>query len=168
VESRAQPDNVEFYSGKKLGAVGSDLAAIAWFFDRPYAAPAATLTPPERAWVLNVASMGLRSQGRLKEALRAMRAGLQMEEKAPDWRNAAVSASNLSQAELLVGQVAAAAATAEQSVALADRAANSFQMLANRATQAAALHAAGEWEKAASLLADAERRHRAAPSGSRR
>ena len=31
----------------KLGAVGSDLAAISWFFDRPYETPAAALTPPD-------------------------------------------------------------------------------------------------------------------------
>ena len=29
----------------KLGAVGSDLAAISWFFDRPYETPVAALTP---------------------------------------------------------------------------------------------------------------------------
>ena len=33
-----------------------------------------------------------------------------------------------------------------------------FQMMVNRTTQADALHAAGEWEKAADLFADAERR----------
>ena len=43
---------IEFYSIKKLGAVGSDLAAISWFFDRPYETPAAALTPSDRAWVL--------------------------------------------------------------------------------------------------------------------
>src|SRR5271157_1974424 len=44
---RRQPDGrIEFYSGNKLGTVGSDLAAIAWFFDRPYETLAAQLTPP--------------------------------------------------------------------------------------------------------------------------
>ena len=62
----------------KLGAVGSDLAAISWFFDRPYETPVATLTPPDRSWVLSEASFGLRAQGRLQEALPAMRAGLRM------------------------------------------------------------------------------------------
>ena len=72
---RRQPDGeLEFYSSSKLGAVGSDLAAISWFFDRPYETPAAALTPSDRAWVLNVASFGLRAQGRLQEALPAMRA----------------------------------------------------------------------------------------------
>jgi hypothetical protein len=52
----------DFYSSLKLGAVGSDLAAIAWFFDSPYETPIAALTPP-----------GPRMNPRLRE-LRAARA----------------------------------------------------------------------------------------------
>jgi tetratricopeptide (TPR) repeat protein len=60
--------------------------------------------------------------------------------------------------ELLVGEVAAAAATAEKAVALAYRAGDAFRMMLYQTTQADALHAAGEWEKAEDLFADAERR----------
>jgi tetratricopeptide (TPR) repeat protein len=158
---RRFPDGVvEFYSANQLGAVGSDLAAIAWFFDRPYETPAAALTPPYRAWVLADASTRLRAQGRLREALPAMRTGLRMFEVIRHWRNAAPAASNLSQTELLSGQVAPAVATAKKAVALADRASGAFQMMLNRATRADALHAAGEWDKAAALFEDAERRQR--------
>ncbi len=149
---------LEAYSVHKLGAVGSTLAAISWFFDRPYETPAAALTPSDRAWVLSEAGFALRAQGRLQEALPAMRAGLRMEEAAQDWQNAAISTSNLSQTELLVGEVAAAIATAEKAVARADRKGDAFQMMVNRTTQAGALHAGGEWEKAAGLFTDAERR----------
>ena len=38
-----------------------------------------------------------------------------------------------------------------------------YQMIVNRATQAAVLHAAGEWEKAEDLFADAEQRQRKLP-----
>ena len=100
---RRRPDGrIEFYAAKKLGAAGSDLAAISWFFDRPYETPAAALTPPDRALVLGEASVGLRAQGRLQEALPAMRAALHMAEEAQDWTNAAIVASNLSETELLV------------------------------------------------------------------
>ncbi len=152
--------SIEFYSEKKLGAVGSDLSAISWFFDKPYETPSATLTLSDRAWFLNEAGYGLRAQGRLQEALPAMRAGLHMDEVAQEWTNAAAKASNLSETELLFGNVAAAVATAEQSVAFADRAGAAAQMMINRTTQAAALHAAGEWEKAKDLFGDAERRQR--------
>src|SRR5271166_3517484 len=36
---------LEFYAVNKLGAVGSSLAAISWFFARPYDTPASALTP---------------------------------------------------------------------------------------------------------------------------
>jgi hypothetical protein len=149
---------VEFYSWKRLGASASDLAAISWFFNRPYETPVAMLAPPDRAWLLNVAGDGLRAQGRLREALPAMRAGLQMaEEEALGWTNAAIGASNLSQAELLAGEITAAVTTAEKAVTHADQGGKKFDMPLSRTTWADALHAAGEREKAEGLFAHAER-----------
>jgi hypothetical protein len=152
--------DIEFYAGKKLGAVGSDLAAMSWFFDPPYETPVASLTPPGRAWVLNVASLSLRAQGRLLEALASTRAGLQMEEAGKDWRNASSSASNLSETELLVGDITSAAAAARKSVTLADRSGHAFNKILCRTTHGGALHAAGEWENAANQFVDAERREK--------
>ena len=54
---------LEFYASKKLGAVGSNLAAISWFFSRPYETPVGALTPSDGAWVMNEASFYLRAQG---------------------------------------------------------------------------------------------------------
>ena len=156
---RRQPNGrIEFYSRVKLGAVGSDLAAISWFFDRPYEVPVATLTPPVRSWVLNFASFGLRAQGRLQEALPAMREGLRRPEEALNWKHAATAASNLSQTELLVGEIGAATAAAEKAVAFADRAGSASEARGTLTALADSLHAAGEWEKAETLFSDAERR----------
>jgi tetratricopeptide (TPR) repeat protein len=151
---------LQFYAVNKLGAVGSSLAAISLFFDRLYETPSAALTTRDRAWVFSEASFALRSQGRLQEALPAMRAGLQMQEEAQNWNDCANSASNLSDTELIAGQILGAVVAAEKAVAFADRAGDTFWMLANRATYAAALHAIGEREKAEDLFADAERRQR--------
>ena len=148
----------EFYSIYILGAAGSDLAAIRWFYQWAYETPAAALTLADRSWGLGVASYELRAQGRLKEALRTIRAGLRMDEEAQDWKNAATEASNLSETELLVGNVAAAVAMAEKAVALADRGSDLFHMTGRQTVYAAALHSAGEWEKAEGVFADAERR----------
>ncbi len=148
----------EFYATDKLGAFGSVLAVISWFFDKPYETPADALTEPARAFLLSQASAGLRGQARLREALLAIRLCLLMDEAAQRWTNAAIASAVLSDIELLIENVDAAVATAEKAVALADRADDRFQMVAARATHAGALLAAGEWEKAASLLADAERR----------
>ena len=152
--------DIEFYATSTLGAFGSNLAAISWFFDRPYETPAAALTPPDRAWVLGQASVGLRAQGRLQEALPAMREAVRMGEEAQQWTNAGNRTSNLSQTELAFGDIPAAVATAEKSVALADSGSDTFWMMANRALHAVALHSSGEQEEAAGLFADAERRQR--------
>jgi TIR domain len=158
---RRLPDgDIEFYSWKKLGAFGSDLAAISWFFDKPYETPVATLTEAVRPWVLGEAARSLRAQGRFAEVLPAERAGLRMHELADDWKNAAIGAVNLSEAELVVGDVAAAVASAALSVEYADRSGDEFVMLYNRTTHADALHAAGRRDEAEALFADAERRQR--------
>jgi hypothetical protein len=153
---RRRPDgDIEFYARRKLGAVGSDLAALSWFFDKPYATPAAALTPADGSWVLSLAALRLHAQGRFAEALPADRAGLVMDEDSQDWRNAAISAANLSETELLVGEVIAAVATVEKSVAHADRSGVEFEMMSKRATYAAALQAAGRRDEAARVFADA-------------
>jgi hypothetical protein len=157
---RRSDGDLEFYASKTLSAQGSNLAAISWVFDKPYEALPATLVGQDRAWVLGQVGYALRAQGSLQEALPAMRAALHLEEKEQDWRNAASAASNLSQTELLVGEIGAAEITGGTSVAFADRSGEAFRMMSNRVTHADALHAAGEWEKAADIFADAERRQR--------
>jgi hypothetical protein len=110
--------------------------------------------------VLSVAAFGLRAQGRFAEALPAMRSALQMLREARDWVNAAAQASNLSECELSVGEVAIAAVTAEQSIAHADQSRNEYQMMSKRATHADALHAAGRYKAAEHLFLEAERRQK--------
>ena len=151
---------LQYYAVNALGAVGSSLAAISWFFERPYERPVPTLAPPNRVFVLGEASFALRAQGRLNEALPAMRLALEMEEGLKAWSVASVTASNLAETELVLGNVAAAAVVARRSVALADRGGETSRRIANRATLADALYAAGQREEAASLFADAERRQR--------
>jgi hypothetical protein len=157
---RRADGRIEFYSFYNLGAHGSNLGAVSWFFDKPYETPTATLTPADQAWTLNEAALALRAQGRFIEAPPAMRAVLRMKREAKGWRNAAISASNLSQAELLIGDVVAALATAEQSVVYADQSGDEFQMMVNRTTRADALHAAGQREEAERLFVDAENRQK--------
>jgi hypothetical protein len=158
ISRRGSDGSLIFHSIYKLGALGSDLAAISWFFDPPFAEPIAGLTAEERAWVLAVASYALRAQGRLREALLAFRAGLAMHESGEDWENTARVTANMGEAELLVGEVAAARATVERAVTLADRSGDEFLMSATRADCAATLAAAGERAAAEGLFADAEAR----------
>jgi tetratricopeptide (TPR) repeat protein len=147
---------LDFYSLQKLGAFGSDLAAISSFFDKPYETPVAALTEIHRAWVLGTVAFILRAQGRFIEALPAQRAALRSAEDAKDWKNAAIRASNLSEAELLVGEVAAALTTAAKSVEYANRCGTAFIKLGTRTYHAIALHAAGNRSTAQLLFAEAE------------
>jgi tetratricopeptide (TPR) repeat protein len=147
----------EFYSTHKLGAVGSDLAAIAWFLDE---APSGVLPPAICAVLVTNKGFCLRAQGRFAEALPAMRSGFRMFEQADDWDNAASSACSLSETELLAGDVAAALLWAERSIVNADRSGNDYYMIRSRTTCAAALHAGGLRDQAELLFAEAEKRQR--------
>lgn len=149
--------SIEFYARTKLGSYGSDLAAISWFFDKPYQTPIACLSASDRIWVLSEGASTLRAQGRLLQALSAQRSSLNMCEVAEHWVNASNAASNLSQIELLIGEVTAAVATANKSVVHADRSGDEFIQEMAYATHAYALHAAGQGEKAERMFAHAER-----------
>jgi tetratricopeptide (TPR) repeat protein len=161
---RRRPDGaIEFYASRALGALGSNLAAISWFFDKPYASPSVALTLAAQSWVLSDAAFYLRAEGRFAEALPAMHAALRLDEDAGDWCNGSIAAANLSEAELLVGEIVAAATMAEHAVALADSGGDEFQTMSRRATYADALHAAGRGEAAAwaaRVFAEAEQRQK--------
>jgi len=157
---RLPSGRIQFYASRKLGALGSDLSAISWFFKEPYVKPVATLRPAARAFVLGEAAFRLRAQGRFAEALPAMQAALRMVVDAKDWCNASAHASNLSEAQLLVGRVTASVTEAENSAAYADRCGDEFEIIATCTRRADALHAAGRRADAEGFFADAEARQR--------
>jgi tetratricopeptide (TPR) repeat protein len=145
---RGAGGEIEFYTRKMLGAFGNDLAAISWFFEKPYETPTVALSTADQSWVISEAAVGLSAQGRFAEALPALHTALRMDEEMKDWKNAANSASNLSQSELLVGDVFAALAAAEKAISYADQGGRKFDMLAFRTNHAYALHAGGRREQA--------------------
>ncbi|MFP3941016.1 MAG: hypothetical protein ACLF0P_11965 [Thermoanaerobaculia bacterium] len=85
-----------------------------------------------------------------------LRAGLDAWIAEEDWENAAISAGNLSELTLTLGDVAGALEAAEESVELADRSGDAFQRMARRTTLADALHHAGRWGEAETLFREAE------------
>ncbi len=151
---------IEYYSLHQLGASGSDLAAISWFFESPYETLIDTLAEEDQAWVLDDTAFILCMQGRLAESLLVRRAGLRMREEQRNWVNAAVGASNMSEVELVVGEVAGAVATAKKSVDYAGRSGDKEHIIESQTTLADALCAAGQREEAERLFANAEDRHK--------
>ena len=85
-----------------------------------------------------------------------MRAGLEADEAAGDWKNGAVCASNLSEILLSAGEVAAAVEEGRHAVAHADRSGDAFQRLVAWTIQGDAVHQAGDVEGAAELFREAE------------
>ena len=145
-----------FYSTRKLGAFGSDLGAVACFFETPWSRVLPALTDVAQAWLLSQAAFRLRALGRLSEALKPMRAGLEMGVDRKDWKTAAARASNLSDLELTLGEVAGAVGDAEQSVTYADRSDDAFLKMGFRTTHAGALHQADRRDEAEARFREAE------------
>ncbi|MBT9311079.1 AAA family ATPase [Leptothoe kymatousa] len=144
------------FSRKKLGAMGTDLAALTVLFEVPFSHPNPNLTEQTQAYVLSSASFRLRALGRLAEATQPMQVGLEREVARNDWKNAAVTASNLSELYLTLGDVAAAVQVGEQAVELSDRSGDSFHRMANRTTLADALHQAARLQSAHGAFREAE------------
>jgi ATP/maltotriose-dependent transcriptional regulator MalT len=149
-------DDDGFYSIRKLGAIGADLAAVAAFFDEPWSKVSPNLKEADRAWLLNEAAYRLRALGRPAEATEPMRAGLEMAVRQQNWKNAAICASNLSELELTLGRLAGAVADAQASVQHADRSDNLFVRIGTRTTAADALHQSSNGLRAGELFAEAE------------
>jgi hypothetical protein len=146
----------EHYSKEKLGAFGSDLGAVACFFEQQWGRISPALSEKAQSFPLNEAAVCLRALGRLTEALEPMRAGLGTDVKRENWSNAANDASNLSQLELTLGEVALAAEDAAQAVTYAERIGDLPRRLTKRITYADALHQAGRQDEAAALFREAE------------
>ncbi|MEK7817962.1 MAG: hypothetical protein AAB281_06905, partial [Actinomycetota bacterium] len=153
---RVQRGN-EHYTLHKLGAFGSLVTALSWFFERLWEQPAAGLTEADKALVLSWAGFGLRALGRLGEAAQPMKASLEWAVNKGDWEPAAACASNLSELYLTAGDVRQAVRYGEESVTYADRSGDWEQQMINRNTHADALHQVGDLQEAAHLFADAER-----------
>jgi tetratricopeptide (TPR) repeat protein len=144
------------YSFRNLGAFGSELGAVACFFEQPWTRLSSSLPESDQAWLLNVAAYHLRALGQLTEALGPMRVSGEMDVKAERLNGAATSYSNLSELELTLGELIGAVADAQHSVVYAERSGDSFLREATRTTLADALHQAGRRAEAETRFREAE------------
>ena len=147
----------EAFSSKKLGALGSDLGAIASFFDSPWRRLSPNLSEPAQAWLLSEAAFRLRALGRLNEAREPMEVSVEMAIAAADWKQAAIRASNLSELELTLGLLSSSVSSGRRAIEFAGRSEDAFQRMSKRTTAADALHQHGELSEAHDLFEEAER-----------
>lgn len=68
-----------YYAGKKLGAHGAELSALASLFDAPWRDPVRDLPKLVQAFLLNQTAYSLRALGRLAEAVAPMKKGVERE-----------------------------------------------------------------------------------------
>jgi hypothetical protein len=146
-----------FYSWKLLGAIGTDLGAMAAFFDEPWSHVSPDLGDADQAWMLHEAAFRLRALGRLTEALQPMRSGLRFDLEVQDWENAARCSSNISDLEVTLGLLPEAVADGLRSIRYSDQSGNAFLRSAFRTTTADALHQFGKRTDAGTLFAESER-----------
>ncbi len=147
----------EFYCTHKLGGLGAVLAALSGFFTRPWSDVIAGFSDRDRGYLFNEAGCDLQALGRLTEAGQPLKACFLILKGARDWENATRAAGNLVDLHLASGDLGQAAASAKESVALADRSKDDFLRLVNRAYLAAVLHRQGDLSAARAAFEEAER-----------
>ena len=142
----------ELYSVNKLGAFGSELSAVANFFEQPWSCVSPVFAEFVQGVLLNTAASCLRALGRLAEALFPMRASVEINAGRSDGYFASLAACNLSELELMLGDIAGAQHTAEQAVVYANRSSDVFMQIGISSTLADILHHAGLKEEARALF----------------
>jgi tetratricopeptide (TPR) repeat protein/CO dehydrogenase nickel-insertion accessory protein CooC1 len=146
----------EYFSVNKLGAFGATLATLSGFFDLPWQKPIERLAEDSKSFVLGLAGFLLRALGRLTEATDPMRSSLEAHIAQELWKAAAVTAGNLSELYLTIGNVTQALGYARQSVELADRSDDALQQTSGRAALADVLHQVGSFGEAETVFRQAE------------
>lgn len=147
----------EKYVIHKLGAIGADLAAVAAFFEEPWSRVSPNLHEDAQAWLLHQAAFRLRALGRLTESLEPIRASLVMRIQQKNWKEAANSANNLCELDVMLGRLTDAVADARQAIIYADQSGDAFRRMFIREAAADALHQAGQRADAGTFFAEAER-----------
>jgi tetratricopeptide (TPR) repeat protein len=146
----------EAYSTKKLGALGSDLGAIACFFAVPWSRPLPLLAQADQGYVLDEAGYTLRALSRLIEARNPMRAAIEIYVKLQNWKDACIAVGSLSEFDLTLGDIGGAIRNGARCVEYADHSGDAYRRMTQRTTYADALHQAGRRAEAEGLFRKAE------------
>lgn len=151
---RGEGDN---FCCMKLGAFGSDLSALGYFFEKTWEVPAFNLSEAYRAILLNWAGFRLQSLGMLREAAGPLQVSMEIYEKQGSRVGVAANACNLCQLWLSIGDVSAAVQYSMLAVQYATQSEFWSEEVQCKTVLADALHQSGEWEVARQLFEDAEK-----------
>lgn len=145
-----------FFSSRRLGAFGANLAALSGFFDSPWQQLSSTLPKGIRAYILNEVGGALRALGRLEEAVQPVEASLEIDILDKLWGSAAQDANNLSELYLTIGNLSQALVYAQKSVEMADRSREDFHRMDKRTALAEVLYRQGRLSESEDLMREAE------------
>ncbi|EIJ35224.1 toll/interleukin-1 receptor domain-containing protein [Thiothrix nivea] len=143
-----------YYLAKK-GACGDDLSNLIHFFQKPWEIPAEELDIWSQASVLRTAGHRLRALGRIREAIKPFTAALKRYEQLNDPKQIAITASNLIEPYLTLGNVKTALRNAEKGVNHPDP--KFVRRLENVSIFARTLHQAGRTKEAREHFIEAEK-----------
>lgn len=157
----------EYYAPNKLGVWGTELGALTCYFEKPWSQISQACSDTNQAELLHEAGYTLRALGRLQEAVGPFRLAVDKivelaesdSENGREWAEAARATGNLSELEVMLGQLPAAIDDARKAVVYADRGTNpfgKFMQWVSRAIEADAIHESGFVTEADRLFRNAE------------
>ena len=149
-------DRSKYFCTGKLGAFGAELAALSFFFERPWDEPVTGIVEEHAAFLMSRAAYALRAGGNFRDATTPTRIALQSYLKRHDWDQAATSVGQLSELSLTLGDVAAAMRHAVSGVELADRSGRTGARVSKRTMLANVLHFMGRDTASEPAFQDAE------------
>jgi class 3 adenylate cyclase/tetratricopeptide (TPR) repeat protein len=155
------------YNQRVLGAFSHDLAVLSNFFRHPWSQVIDGLVGSSDRFVLTMAAHDLSALGRLRESTQAAEVSLNLATSRGQWIDAALSANNLCETYLLVGDLSRALAIARQGMDFADRSGSASEQFVMRATLANVLHQTGSFAEAEQAFIEAEKIQRNIPPSSR-
>ncbi|HQZ66069.1 MAG TPA: hypothetical protein PLY87_13365, partial [Planctomycetaceae bacterium] len=109
------------YSLRQFGVFGTDLVALACFFEQPWSQLSSEMSPGAQSFVFNEVGTRLRALGRIAEAIQPLTSSLRIDLTHNEWRSAAISCCNLSDTYLALGNIIDATSLAKRAVEYANR-----------------------------------------------
>ena len=153
--SRVLRDGNTEFAVRKLGAIGATIGCLTVFFKASWSDIDARLTAQNRSYVLGEAGHLLRMIGSARDAAELLSLSIEQSILGYDWLNTAISAVNLCDVTLLVGNVASAVRSSERAVEFADRSEDRFWRGTARVQLATAFYLSARFEAAHAAFADA-------------
>ncbi|HEX7333486.1 MAG TPA: DUF4062 domain-containing protein [Pyrinomonadaceae bacterium] len=149
----------QHYTWHKLGAYGSELGALACFFEEPWTQVSSKLNESDHAWLVNEAAFCLRAIGRLTESADPLRAAVDWEVANKVWQHAAIVTANIIALEITLGNLSQAAQDAERGIRYADEGNSPIEQVFNRTTAAYIQQQLGRRHQAMKMFRKAEQMH---------